>query len=210
MKIISFTHENAHEVLSEVESLIRAGKILILTTDTVYGIVGDARSVHAIEKAFFVKRRPEEKAFPVFVESIPAARRIAHISDVKARFLESVWPGPVTIVFEKKEILLAILTGMKNTIGIRIPDHPFLARILSLLDFPLFQTSANISSLPPAKTKENVLGYFEESNQDIALFVAAGELSGAPSTVIDYPGEHPIILRSGLILKAELDRLLGL
>ncbi len=210
MKILALTHENAHEVLGEAESLIRAQEILILPTDTVYGIVGSAKSERAIKKTFSVKNRPEEKAFPVFVESIPAARRIAHISDVKARFLESVWPGPVTVVFEKKEILPVILTGMKNTIGIRIPDHPFLARILSLLDFPLFQTSANISSLPPAKTKEDVLRYFSKSNQDIALFVDAGELSGAPSTVIDYTGEHPIILRSGLISKDELDRLLGL
>ncbi|KKW18815.1 MAG: hypothetical protein UY78_C0021G0002 [Parcubacteria group bacterium GW2011_GWA1_53_13] len=210
MKVISLTHENAHDALSEAEAAIRSGEILILPTDTVYGIAGSAKDERAIKKAFSIKKRPEEKAFPVFVESIPAARRIANISDVKARFLESVWPGPVTVVFDKKEILPAVLTGMKNTIGIRIPDYPFLAKLLSFFDFPLFQTSANISSLPPARTKQDVFEYFGEANPKIALFVDAGNLSGAPSTVIDYTSDHPIILRSGHISKAELDRLLGL
>ena len=210
MKRILLTSENAGEVLADVEEVIRRGGIVIVSTDSVYGIVGDARSVHAIEKAFSIKQRPEEKAFPVFIGSIPDARRWAYVSDQKAAFLEHVWPGAITVVFQKKGELPALLSGGKDTLGLRMPDHPFLLRLLSFFDFPLFQTSANISSQEPARTPEDVLRYFGEDNSTIDLFIDAGPLIGNSSTVIDFTHDHPIILRSGRVSKAELDRLLGL
>lgn len=210
MKRILLTNENAGEVLGNAEEVIRRGGILILPTDTVYGIVGSAKSERAIEKAFFVKRRPEEKAFPVFIGSIPDARRWAYISDQKAAFLEHVWPGAITVVFQKKGELPALLTGGKDTLGLRMPDHPLLLRLLSFFDFPLFQTSANVSSQEPARTPEDVARSFGANESAIDLFIDAGPLVGNPSTVIDYTTDHPIILRSGRVSKAELDRLLGL
>lgn len=210
MRRIVLTNENAGDVLSDVEEVIRRGGIVILPTDTVYGIVGDARSVRAIEKTFFVKQRPEEKAFPVFIGSIPDARRWAYISDQKAAFLEHVWPGAITVVFQKKGELPALLTGGRDTLGLRMPDHPFLLRLLSFFDFPLFQTSANVSSQEPARTPEDVVRSFGANESAIDLFIDAGPLVGNPSTVIDFTTDHPVILRSGLISKAELDQLLGL
>lgn len=210
MKQILLTNENAGEVLADVEEVIRNGGIAIVPTDTVYGIIGDARSVHAIKKAFFVKQRPEEKAFPVFIGSIPDARRWAYISDQKAAFLEHVWPGAITVVFQKKGELPALLTGGKDTLGLRMPDHPFLLRLLSFFDFPLFQTSANVSSQEPARTPEDVVRYFGTDTSGVDLFIDAGLLVGNPSTVIEFTSDHPIILRSGRISKAELDQLLGL
>lgn len=210
MKRILLTNENAGEVLGDVEKVIRQGGVVILPTDTVYGIVGDARSVRAIQKAFFVKQRSEEKAFPVFIGSIPDARSWAYISDQKAAFLEHVWPGAITVVFQKKGELPRLLTGGKDTLGLRMPDHPFLLRLLSFFDFPLFQTSANISSQEPARTPEDVVRYFGTDASVIDLFIDAGPLVGNPSTVIEFTTDHPIILRSGRVSKAELDRLLGL
>lgn len=210
MKRILLTNENAGEVLDDVEEVIRQGGILILPTDTVYGIVGDARSERAIQKAFFVKRRPEEKAFPVFIGSIPDARRWAYISDQKAAFLEHVWPGAITVVFQKKGEFPRLLTGGKDTLGLRMPDHPFLLRLLSFFDFPLFQTSANVSFEEPARTPEEVMRYFGAHDSVIDLFIDAGALVGNPSTVIEFTTDHPIILRSGRISKDELDQFLGL
>lgn len=210
MKRILLTNENAGEVLIDIEEVICQGGIVILPTDTVYGIVGDARSEHAIKKAFSVKQRPEEKAFPVFIGSISDARRWAYVSDQKAAFLEHVWPGAITVVFQKKGELPALLTGGKDTLGLRMPDHPFLLRLFSFFDFPIFQTSANVSFEEPARTPEDIVRSFGANDSAIDLFIDAGPLVGNPSTVIDYTGEHPIILRSGRISKVELDRLLGL
>ncbi len=210
MKQILLTNENAGEVLTDVEEVIRNGGIAIVPTDTVYGIIGDARNESVIKKVFSVKKRPEEKAFPVFIGSISDARRWAYISDQKASFLEHVWPGQITVIFQKKGRLPSALIGGKETLGIRVPDSAFLLKLLSFFDFPLLQTSANISSWPAARTPEEVLRYFDAAADDIDLFVSAGAFSGTPSTVIDFTSDHPILLRSGLVTKAELARLVEL
>lgn len=209
MKIYTLDDQNAGDILAGVEAHIRDGGIAIIPTDTVYGIVGDARDEKTIETVFRIKRRPEEKAFPVFIGSIKDARRWAYIADAKAEFLEHVWPGQVTVIFQKKEALPPILTGGKETIGMRIPDSPFLARLLSFFDFPILQTSANISNEPPAKTRDEVLHYFRDEPA-IGICVDGGDLPGVPSTVIDFTSDHPLLVRSGLVTKIQLDRLLGL
>ncbi|OGZ96220.1 MAG: threonylcarbamoyl-AMP synthase [Candidatus Sungbacteria bacterium RIFCSPHIGHO2_01_FULL_50_25] len=210
MKQIALTSENAGDVFADVEEAIRRGGIAIIPTDTVYGIIADAKNESAIKKVFAVKKRPDEKAFPVFIGSARDARRWAYISDQKAEFLDHVWPGQITVIFQKKGYLPSVLTGGKETLGIRVPDSAFLLKLLSFFDFPLLQTSANISSEPAACTPEEVLRYFDAAADDIDLFVSAGALSGTPSTVIDFTSDHPILLRSGLVTKSELDRFLGL
>lgn len=197
------------KLLAKSENILRSGGIMVSPTDTVYGILGDATNAEAIKKIFALKQRPQEKAFPVFVKSIAEARKYAYISDAKAKFLEKVWPGAMTIIFQHKEKFPKILTGGLNTIGIRIPNHPFLLKLLARLDFPLAQTSANVSGLPPAKSMYEVKRYFEKSKVKPDLVIDGGEIRGEQSTVIDFTGSEQIILRSGLTSKSELDRLLN-
>ena len=207
MEIISLEKENVDkEVIVKTEEVLRSGKIAIVPTDTEYGIVGDARNQIAIEKMFAIKKRPQEKVFPVFVKSISEARKYAYISDAKARFLASIWPGPITVVFQHKEKLPLILTGWLNNLGLRVPKHLFLLELLSRLEMPLAQTSANISEKPPAKNIEDIKDYFENSDVQPDLVIDGGELSGRASTVIDFTGNEPIVLRTGLVSKEELDR----
>ncbi len=236
------------KVLSQTERILRSGGIVISPTDTVYGILGDATNAEAIKKMFALKQRPQEKAFPIFVKDIATARKYAYISDAKAKFLEKAWLAPLeisrpkaaaaaptggrisngaralTVVFQHKEKLPKILVGGLGTIGIRIPDHEFLLKLLARLDFPLAQTSANVSGKPPAKTTKEIKIYFNDSCGRIrvagvkgggALFacpdllIDGGEINGKPSTVIDFTGKEPIVLRAGLLSKSELDRLLN-
>lgn len=187
---------------------MRSGGIVIMPTDTVYGILGDATNPETIKKIFSIKNRPEEKAFPVFVKDIAAARRYAYVSDFKARFLERVWPGPVTVVFQHKEKLPKNLTGGKDTIGLRITDHTFLRDLLERFKTPLAQTSANISSRPPAKNMKEINAYFRDAKIRPDLVIDGGNSEGKQSTVIDFTGSEPIILRTGPVSRADLDALL--
>lgn len=222
------------KILSQAERILRSGGIVIVPTDTVYGILGDATKAEVIKKIFAIKKRPGEKVFPIFVRDIAAARRYAYISDAKAKFLEKVWPGPITVIFYHKEKLPKILTGGKDTLGIRIPNHFFVKKLLARLDFPLVQTSANFSGLPPAKSMSEVKQYFEKSKinphtfrgniklreKDLRprgiregvgikpdLCIDGGEIGGRQSTVVDFTRKESIILRTGLVSRAELDRL---
>lgn len=192
----------------EAAVVIAEGGVAVVPTDTVYGLVCDAHNEDAVKRMFAIKRRPQERAFPIFVRDIAMARRYAYISDAKARFLKHVWPGAVTFIFYHKEKLPAVLTGGKDTVGIRIPDHPFATALLARADSPLAETSANISDMPPAKNREEIRRYFENESALPDLVIDAGEISGAPSVVIDCSGASPLILRSGIMSKADIDRML--
>lgn len=205
MQTITLTRAPFADALIRAITAIQAGGVIVSPTDTVYGLMCSAADEAAIRKMVAIKHRPDKKAFPIFVRDIATARRLAYISDAKAKFLEKIWPGPVTAVFHHKEKLPDVLTAGKDTIGIRIPDHPFIASLLARLDPPtggaLAQTSANISNMPPAKTAAEVLAYFENHADQPDLVIDGGTLSGAPSTVIDCTGASPLILRSGVMSK---------
>jgi len=196
-------------VLSLAERTLLSGGIVISPTDTVYGILGDATDEETIKKIFILKKRPEEKALPIFVKDIAAARRLAYISDAKTKFLEKVWPGPVTVVFHHKEKLSPSLTGGSFTIGIRIPDNPFLQTLLGKLPFPLVQTSANIAGKPPAQNLEELKEYFMDKEVGPDLIVDGGVLKGQSSVVVDFTQDKPLVLRTGILSPAELDQLLN-
>ncbi len=225
MKVIKLTEKNVEKVLSQTERILRSGGIAVIPTDTVYGIIGDATKAEVIKKIFAIKRRSQEKVFPIFVKNVNEARKLAYVADAKAKFLERIWPGPLTVIFQHKERLPKILTGGKvpkpfgpgsrptevglgNTIGMRIPNHPFLLELLSRLDFPLVQTSANISEKSPAKNIKEIKEYFGGAEAKPDLIIDEGEIAGKSSTVIDYTGKEPMILRTGAVTREELDRML--
>lgn len=209
MRVVSLAEFNQSVAVTLIGGLLRSGGVAAVPTDTVYGLVCDARNVGAIRRMFAMKKRPAEKAFPIFVRDVAAARCYAYISDAKARFLAKVWPGAVTVVLHHKEKLPSLLTGGGEAVGIRIPDHPFLRELLSRLGFPLAQTSANISAEPAAKSREEVERYFGAADAQPDILVDGGILPGASSTAIDFTGASPLILRAGPVSKADLDVMLG-
>lgn len=206
MEVLTLDESSQEQILSHAERILRSGGIVVGPTDTVYGIFADATDPAAIQKVFSLKNRPNEKAFPIFVKGITTARHYAYISDAKAKILRQIWPGPVTAIFHHKEKLPKILTGELDTIGIRIPRHSFLLELLSRLDFPLLQTSANISTKPPATAILEISAYFAVHEPD--LVIDGGIIAGSVSTVVDFTGENPRILRTGIVSKEELDRTL--
>ena len=208
MKTIQLKEETLTETLSQAERVLRSGGIIVGPTDTVYGIFCDATNEAAIKKIFELKQRPKEKALPIFVKDIATARRYAYIPDAKAKFLEKLWPGAVTVVFKHKEKLPKVLTGGLDTVGVRIPGHPFLLELLSRLDFPLAQTSANISGGNPARNFDEIKSCDFTRRRRTNMIIGGGELTGRASTVVDFTGKEPLILRSGFVTKEELDCLL--
>lgn len=207
MEIVFLNENNFEEILAKTESILRSGGLVIGPTDTVYGIFGDASNEEVIKKVFLLKQRSPEKAFPVFVKDLAAARYYAYIYDAKVKFLEKIWPGAVTVVFHHKGKLPKILTGGKDTIGLRIPGHSFLMKLLARLDFPILQTSANISGKPPAKNLKEIEEYFYLQELKPDLVIDAGEISGSPSTIVDFTRDQMRLVRTGWLSKTELDQI---
>lgn len=209
MEIFNLLSSPEDEIIKKCATVLSDGKIVVAPTDTVYGILGRADQADVIRRVFAIKKRPQEKVLPIFVKNIAEARKLAYISDAKAEFLKKVWPGPITVIFQHKEKLPAVLTSGKDTIGIRMPNSPFLLRLLERLEFPLLQTSANISASPPAKTASEARNYFEKSEMQPDLVIDGGEITGKQSTVVDFTGKNPIVLRTGLVNREELDKILA-
>lgn len=207
MKVVTLKSDNLDVIADETMRVLREGGIVVAPTDTVYGILADAKNKKAVKKIFEIKKR-FIKALPIFVRDIPVARKYAYISDAKVRFLEKIWPGQVLALFHHKEKLPKSLTPGTDKIAIRIPDHPFLALLLERFDAPIAQTSANISGFPPAKNLAEIETYFKGAEGEIDLVIDGGEVNGRASTLIDLTLERPKLLRTGVISKSELDTLL--
>lgn len=208
MYTVRLTDENYFGVFLEAEKVLRSNGAVVGPTDTVYGIFCRADNAKSVKKIFKIKKRSVKKAMPVFVKDIAEARKYAYISDSKARFLEKIWPGKVTVIFHHKEKLPKILTAGKNTLAMRMPDNKFLLELLSKLNFPLAQTSANISGGPPAKNMEEIKTYFPDGEEAPDLIIDGGEIAGDSSVVIDFTGPKPIVLRAGIMAKNDFDRML--
>lgn len=197
--------EHQEKALEQSVSVIKNGGLVVIPTDTVYGIVGDATQAKTIEHLYALKARSKEKAFPVFVRDVAMARRFAYISDAKARFLEHVWPGTLTVIFHHKEKLPSILTAGKDTIALRMPQSAFALSLLARIDIPLVQSSANVSEMPAAKNSEDVIASFAHQKQKPDLVIDGGEIIGMPSTIIDFTAREPRLVRSGVMTKQDID-----
>lgn len=205
MREIIILRDRQKEAIEKAETIIKNGGLIVIPTDTVYGIVGDATQAKTVERLYALKVRPREKAFPIFMRDIAMARWFAYISDAKARFLEHVWPGPLTVIFHHKEKLPSVLTARHDTIALRIPRISFVSSLLARLDVPLVQSSANISGMPVAKNSEDIIAAFADQKQNLDLIIDGGEVAGMPSTIIDFTANQPRLVRSGVMTKEDID-----
>jgi len=208
MEIHKLQSEIQGKILVRAEEILKSGGVVVVPTDTVYGLVCDATNAAAMKKIFAIKRRSAKKSLLLFVRDIAMARRFAYISDKKVKFLERVWPGATTVVFDHKEKLSKIVTGGKDSLGFRIPDHEFLQALLVRINVPLAQTSANISGDAPLESFDEIKKQFSAVKIKPDAIIDAGRILGKPSMILDYTGNDLVVIRMGVMSKAQFDKLL--
>lgn len=210
MDVIHLTERNQEAVVERVSSLLRRGGVVAVPTDTVYGLVADVLQEAAVRKVFRIKKRSHLKALPVFVRDVAAARKYAYASARLERLLGELWPGQTTVVLKKKDAMPGLVTGGAKTVGLRLPDHPFLLALLAIYPNPLTATSANLSGSEPASSALEVQNAFRRHIPAPDLLVDGGMLPPSPpSTVLDLTNpQNPKILRMGTITKEKLDEFL--
>jgi L-threonylcarbamoyladenylate synthase len=187
--------------------VLRAGGVVALPTDTVYGIGVALDTPGGIERLFAAKRRPPDKGIMLLLDDAAQADRIAVMTPAATVLAGACWPGGLTVVVpQRPDVSLPdVLTGGARTIGLRVPDHPAprgLARGIG--PFPV--TSANVSGLPEAGDAAAIT---EQLGSSLDLILDAGPAHGGqPSTVVDCTGPGPVVLRVGAIPVAQLAALL--
>ncbi len=183
--------------------VLRAGGIVALPTDTVYGIAVALTTPDGIERLFHVKHRAPEKGIALLLADAAQARAIAQLNADADLLAAAFWPGPLTLVLPRDPAvaLPEALTGGSSTVGLRVPDHPCVRAIAGAIG-PLPTTSANRSGAPDALDAETVLA---QLGADVDLVLDGGLARGAvPSTVVDCTVAPPAVLREGALGSARI------
>jgi L-threonylcarbamoyladenylate synthase len=183
---------------AEAVDLLRAGLIVAVPTDTVYGIAADLALPDAIERLFAAKRRPPEKAVAVLLADMDQAASLGILGPAARALGERFWPGGLTLVLPVRPgvVLPRVLAAGSPTIGVRVPDHDA-PRVIARALGPLPTTSANVSGEADARDAQEIAARLGDA---IALVVDGGPIHGGPaSTVVDCTWDLPVIRREGAI-----------
>jgi L-threonylcarbamoyladenylate synthase len=192
--------------LGEASRVLDQGDLLVIPTDTVYGIAVDVHNAEAIQKLFHVKGRPTDRAIPVLIGQDADLRKVA--SDVPAQaeqLMQRFWPGALTLILPRRDDLPAAL-GPGRTVGVRMPNHPIALELLQHTG-PLAVTSANLSGETESRTALEALRGLGDRVQ---LVLDAGQSPGGmPSTVVEFHANEVRILRQGPISAGDIQRATG-
>jgi len=189
--------------------LIKNGGAVALPTDTAYCLAADINIDSAVKKVFEIKKRPFDKALPVFLPNKKALTVVASdIPDIGWQLAEAFWPGGLTLILKKHPSLLTLAISGGNTIAVRVPNHPLPLCIISSIGSPITGTSANISGQKSPVTADEV---YRQIGDRVDMIVDGGKCPIAElSTIIDLTGDIPRILRGGAIAKKQIEKACGI
>ena len=183
--------------LAEAGAAIRRGELVVLPTDTVYGIGADAFSAGAVNLLLAAKGRGRDMPVPVLVSSRAMLDAVvSEVTDAAGRLVGAFWPGALTLVLRETPHLAWDLGEARGTVAVRMPDHPIVTALIEQTG-PLAVSSANRSGQPPATTAMEARLQLGAS---VSVYLDGGP-GGAPvpSSIVDLTGEIPRLLRAGAL-----------
>lgn len=192
------------EDISEAANYIKEGKLVLFPTETVYGIGANGLNEEAVKNIFIAKGRKQDNPLILHVSSISMVNSIAQdINEIEYKLMEKFFPGPITIILKKKDIVPNIVTGNLDTVGIRMPSNKIAHDLIELSNTPIAAPSANISGRPSGT---NIQDIFEELNNKVDYIIDSGQTEiGVESTVVRVIEDKIHILRPGKITKEDLE-----
>ncbi|MDN3018093.1 L-threonylcarbamoyladenylate synthase [Paenibacillus sp. BSR1-1] len=193
----------------DAANFLRENEVVALPTETVYGLGGNAESDEAVAKIFAAKGRPGDNPLIIHIaDKEHLSRFVSEVSRTAEVLMDAFWPGPLTIVFNKKEgVLSEKATAGLSTVAVRMPDHPVALALLKSCGLPIAAPSANSSGKPSPTSADHVL---DDLNGKIAGVVDGGQTGvGVESTVVDCTEAVPVILRPGGVTKEQLEDVIG-
>jgi len=190
--------------LEIASSFLKNGCLIGIPTETVYGLAADLFQPAAVQKIFYIKGRPADNPLIAHISGFDQVERLAYNPNpLLLRLARKFWPGPLTLVFERKSEVPGIVSANLPTIAIRMPSHPCARQIIDALGSPVAAPSANLSGRPSPTSALDVL---EDLDGQIAAVVDGGDcLFGIESTVVGLLEKTPVLLRPGAISRQEIE-----
>ena len=207
-KIVKIDDSNEEEVIREAGEILRSGGLVAFPTETVYGLGGDALKEDAARKIYSAKGRPSDNPLIVHIADIGALDELAsEIPECAYKLAEAFWPGPLTMIFKKKDIVPYGTTGGLDTVAIRMPSHPTAHKLIQDSGVYIAAPSANLSGRPSPTRAEHVV---EDMDGRIDMIIDGGAIEiGIESTIVDVTCEVPMILRPGYVTADMIRDVLG-
>jgi L-threonylcarbamoyladenylate synthase len=201
------TEEGQAKGIAAAAEAIRRGELVVMPTDTVYGLGADAFAPDAVTAVLVAKGRGREMPPPVFVPGPRTVDGLATNVPAYARdLIEAFWPGPLTLVLLVQSSLMWDLGETNGTVALRMPQDDTALKLLDEVG-PMAVTSANVSGQAPART---VLEAAAQLGSAVSVYLDAGPCPGTlPSTILDCTGEAPLILRAGALSVGRIQEVLG-
>ena len=201
--------ENVDEALLIAPGkVLREGGLVAFPTETVYGLGGDAKNASASEKIYAAKGRPSDNPLIVHIAEFSELEEIVEEVPDSARALaDAFWPGPLTMILQKNEVIPYETTGGLDTVAVRMPSHPVARAFIKASGCMVAAPSANISGRPSPTTADHV---WEDLNGRIDYVIDGGAVEiGLESTIIDLTEDIPLVLRPGYITPEEIAEVIG-
>jgi len=199
---------NKQENIELCAYMIKSGDLVAFPTETVYGLGANALDEDSVTKIFTIKSRPEDNPLIVHVSSVEEVKPLVKaIPEIFEKLTDKYWPGPLTLIMQKSEIIPDNVTAGLKTVAIRMPSHPAALALIRTAGSPLAAPSANPSGRPSPTKASHVLN---DIGGRIRYILDGGDCDvGIESTVLDISGDIPRILRPGYVTFEELKEVLG-
>ena len=193
-------------MLEKAAELIKQGKIVVFPTETVYGIGANGLNEQAVKKLYEVKQRPYNKPISLLVSNMEMVNEIAKdITEVEYKIMEKFFPGPLTIILKKKDIVPDIVTAGQDTVGVRMPSGEIARKLVEMARVPIATPSANITGEPSGTNLQEIKKHFEGK----ADYFIDGGISklGLASTIVKVVDGKIQILREGKITLEQINQI---
>lgn len=186
------------EIISQAGDIIRDGGLVAFPTETVYGLGADALNEEAAAKIYQAKGRPSDNPLIAHISNMEMLKPLVkEVPQVAVRLMETFWPGPMTLIFEKSDIVPKGTTGGLETIAVRFPNHPIACALIDAAGVSIAAPSANLSGKPSPTLGQHVV---DDLDGRIDMIIDGGRVGmGLESTIIDVTVTPPMILRPGFI-----------
>lgn len=205
---IEDTKQIKNEELAEAAQILRDGGLVAFPTETVYGLGANALDETAAKKIYAAKGRPSDNPLIAHISCLEELKPlVAYIPEAGRKLAEVYWPGPLTMVFPKSDIVPYGTTGGLDTVAVRMPSDPVANRLIRLAGIPVAAPSANTSGRPSPTTAQHV---WQDMEGKIEMILDGGPVGiGVESTIVDVSGDVPTLLRPGAITMEMLRETVG-
>lgn len=195
--------------IAEAAELLKFGEIVVIPTETVYGLAANALDTKAVQKIFNAKKRPSFNPLITHIADLKQVDDLVVMTDEARKVVDAFWPGPLTLILKSKTDngISDLVSAGLETLAVRMPSHKIARDVIKQAGVPIAAPSANSSGEPSATTPKHVA---ESLGDNIDYILGAGACDvGLESTVLDLSGDRPTILRPGAITADDLQPYLG-